>query len=160
MRQGNDFGLDFGTRMPIFDVKVRAHKKSSFSQLSQNELAKELYQLGVFNPQMSDQALALVELMDFEGKDSVVRKIQQNGTLYQMVQQMAMQIQQLSAILDAEHGTNLSGTVPSGADAKNPPNDSGGGVPQTDPLGRAMESANNTQATTARDRAQKAALPE
>lgn len=160
MRQGNDFGLDFGTRMPIFDVKVRAHKKSSFSQLSQNELAKELYQLGVFNPQMSDQALALVEMMDFEGKDSVVRKIQQNGTLYQMVQQMAMQIQQLSAILDAEHGTNLSGTVPSGSDAKNPPDDSGGGVPQTDPLGRAMESANNTQATTARDRAQKAALPE
>ena len=97
--QGGEYGVSFGQREPVFDIKVRAHKANSFSRLSQNELAKEFYGAGFFNPQMADQALACIEMMDFEGKDEVERRISQNGTLYQQVLQMQQQIQQMAAML-------------------------------------------------------------
>lgn len=96
--QGNDFGLDLGTRVPVFDVKVRAHKKSAFSRLSQNELAKELFGLGVFNPQLADQAAAMLELMDFEGRDEVLQRVRQNGAAF-----MQMMAQQAAAQSGAEN---------------------------------------------------------
>ena len=37
-------------RRPVFDVIVKAQKSNPYSQLAQNETAKELYQLGVFQP--------------------------------------------------------------------------------------------------------------
>ena len=46
---------------------MSAEKKSTFSRLSQNETAKECYQLGFFAPQNADAALAALEMMDFEG---------------------------------------------------------------------------------------------
>lgn len=66
-----------GGKAPIFDIKVRAHKKSAFSRASQNELAKELYQLGLFNPQYAAQAEICMNMMEFEGKDEVIRKIKE-----------------------------------------------------------------------------------
>ena len=41
-------GVELGSREPIFDIVVSAAKKSTFSRLSQNETAKECYQLGLF----------------------------------------------------------------------------------------------------------------
>ena len=93
---GPEFGLQFGPREPVFDIKVRASKANAFSRLSQNELAKEFYSAGFFNPQMSDQALACIEMMDFEGKDAVVRRIEQNGTMYQQLMQALQIIDQLT----------------------------------------------------------------
>ena len=46
-------------RVPVFDLKVKAQKKNPFSQLTQNEMAKELYQMGFFNPQMAQAAMGL-----------------------------------------------------------------------------------------------------
>ena len=43
-------GVELGSREPIFDIVVSAAKKSTFSRLSQNETAKECYQLGFFAP--------------------------------------------------------------------------------------------------------------
>ena len=44
-------------------------------------------QMGFFNPQMTDQALACLDMMDFDGKDGVMQKIQLNGVLAQRLQQ-------------------------------------------------------------------------
>ena len=60
-------GVELGSREPIFDIVVSAEKKSTFSRLSQNETAKECYQLGFFAPRNADAALAALEMMDFEG---------------------------------------------------------------------------------------------
>lgn len=97
--QGQEYGHDLGSREPIFDVKVRAHKANAFSRLSQNELAKEFYSAGFFNPQLSDQALACLSMMDFEGKDEIERRIAQNGTMYQQIVMMQQQIQTLMGML-------------------------------------------------------------
>lgn len=64
-----------------FDIVVSAEKKSTFSRLSQNETAKECYQLGFFAPRNADAALAALEMMDFEGIEKVRQRVRQNGTL-------------------------------------------------------------------------------
>ena len=46
--------------------------------MAQNELALQLYQLGMFNPRMADQALMCLDMMEFEGKDVLVRRITEN----------------------------------------------------------------------------------
>lgn len=93
--QGNDFGQDMGMRLPIFDVKVSAQKKSRYTKVSQNELALQFFQLGFFNPQMADQTLLCLEIMDFDGKDGIMQKVSQLGTMYDKL----MQYMQLSLML-------------------------------------------------------------
>lgn len=89
--QGNDFGSDMGFRMPIFDIKVSAQKKNVYTKVTQNELALQFFKMGFFNPQMTDQALMCLEMMEFDGKDGVMQKVAQNGTMFQkLVQYMQM----------------------------------------------------------------------
>ena len=78
---------------PIFDLQVTAEKKSPFSRAAQNEMAKELYSMGLFNPDMSEPALVCLDMMDFEGKDEIKKKIQDNSILIGRVQQMVGAIQ-------------------------------------------------------------------
>ncbi len=80
--QNIEMGVDMGYRIPLFDVEVAAQKQSPYSKLSQNELALQFYGAGFFNPQISDQALACIEMMDFDRKDFVMQKIAENGTMY------------------------------------------------------------------------------
>ena len=78
---------------PIFDLQVTAEKKSPFSRAAQNEMAKELYSMGLFNPDMSEPALVCLDMMDFEGKDEIKKKIQDNSILIGRFQQMLGAIQ-------------------------------------------------------------------
>lgn len=87
--QGNDFGMDMGYRLPVFDVKVSAQSKSIYTQNRQNETAQMLYGMGVFNPQMVDQALMMLDMMEFEGKEELMTKISKAGTIYQMFAQVS-----------------------------------------------------------------------
>lgn len=86
--QGTDFGIDMGFRVPCFDIEVSAQKASPYNKLAQNELALQFYNLQFFNPQNADQALACLDMMDFNGKEELMAKIQQNGTLLQQYQQL------------------------------------------------------------------------
>lgn len=64
-------------RKPVFDIAVKTQKKSPYTRLSQNELAKELFKLGFFNPENSVKSLAALEIMDFEGKRAIEEKIRE-----------------------------------------------------------------------------------
>lgn len=86
---GQAFGQDMGYRLPVFDIKISAEKKSVYTRVSQNELALQFFQLGFFNPQMSTQALAALDMMEFEGKQTTMQQISRNGTLYQKLVQYA-----------------------------------------------------------------------
>ena len=90
-------GVELGSREPVFDIVVSAEKKSTFSRLSQNETAKECYQLGFFAPNNADAALAALEMMDFEGIEKVRQRVQQNGTLAHRLDQMQVQMAQRTA---------------------------------------------------------------
>ncbi len=64
---------------PVFDLTVSASKKSPYSRMAQNELALQFFKLGFFNPELSEQALACLEMMDFDRKDKILRCIRENG---------------------------------------------------------------------------------
>lgn len=88
--QGTDFGNDMGYRIPLFDIEVTAQKQSPYSKMSQNELALQFYNAGFFNPQLADQALACLDMMDFDRKEFIMQKIAQNGAMFQMSMQAQM----------------------------------------------------------------------
>ena len=98
--QGNDFGQDMGFRLPVFDIKVSAQKKNVYTKVAQNELALQFFQLGFFNPQMVDQALMCLEMMDFDDKDIIMQKISQMGTMFQKLVQYMQLAFQLASVQD------------------------------------------------------------
>ena len=107
-------GVELGCREPIFDIVVSAAKKSTFSRLSQNETAKECYQLGFFDPANADAALAALEMMDFEGIEKVRQRVRQNGTLAQKL----VQLQQAVPPQTGTGGAVLPGSLPVAAAAR------------------------------------------
>ena len=102
MPGGSVGGVELGSREPIFDIVVSAAKKSTFSRLSQNETAKECYQLGFFKPENADAALAALEMMDFEGIEKVRQRVRQNGTLAQQLAQLQDQMVRMAAVIEMQ----------------------------------------------------------
>ena len=109
--QGTEYGIDMGYRLPVFDIKIEAEKESPYSQMSQNELALQFYNAGFFNPAQADQALTVLEMMKFQGKDAVTQKIAENGTMYQQLMAMQQQMLQMAQIIDQQNGTNMADEI-------------------------------------------------
>jgi hypothetical protein len=107
-------GTDNGYRVPLFDVEITAEKKSPYSRMSQNELALQLYGAGFFNPQMADQALACLDMMDFSGKETVMQKVAQNGGMMYQMMQMQQQMLMLAQMVDEQRGSNLAEQIAAG----------------------------------------------
>lgn len=98
--QGMEMGVDMGYRVPLFDIEITAQKQSPYSKMSQNELALQFYTAGFFNPQMADQALACLDMMDFDRKQFIMQKIAQNGGMYQQMLMMQQQMLQMAQMID------------------------------------------------------------
>lgn len=146
-----DMGVDLGARVPVFDISVAIAKKSTYSRMAQNELAIQFYGLGFFNPQQADQTLVCLEMMNFEGKDKIIQKVQQNGTMFQQIMMLQQQVAQLTQMLGIQG--QQGAFVPGGQTV---------GVPeesniQYDSTGGASKSHGNTQ--SAKERVQEAAEP-
>ena len=109
-----EYGVEVGGRKPLFDIEVTAQKQSPYSKMSQNELALQFYQAGFFNPQMSDQALACLDMMDFDRKQFIMQKIEQNGTMYQQILMMQQQMLMLAQIVDKHEGSNIAEQIAAG----------------------------------------------
>ena len=69
-----------GQGKALFDVVIKPQKKSSYSKLSQNELAKEMYKMGFFKEENAKEALAAIEIMDFDGKAQVKELVKKATT--------------------------------------------------------------------------------
>ena len=120
---GSEYGVDMGYRLPVFDIKVSAEKENRFTQLSQNELALQFYNGGFFNPEQSDQVLACLDMMDFQGKDQVVQRVSQNGGMYKTMVMMQQQMLQMAEMIDNLSGgqTDLSDQIASQILGEQPP---------------------------------------
>ena len=114
-------GYTEASRKPIFDIVVRPQKRSPYSKMAQNELAKELYQLGFFNPQLADQSLAAMELMDFDGQEKVRDKVQQGQTLLNQLMMMQEQMNKLGLIVYQLTGQDVVGLANGGVPVNAPP---------------------------------------
>ena len=90
-------GMELGMRRPVFDIRVLPQKSSAYTRMSQNELALQFYQLGFFTPERSDQALACMSMMEFEGKDELMQQLFYNGNMQKelaLYQQYALALTQ------------------------------------------------------------------
>jgi hypothetical protein len=94
-------------RVPVFDIKIKAQRKNPFSRAEQNERAKELYRLGLFNPERSQEALGALEMMDFEGIEKVREYISQGQTLLNTVEKMAERLTSLETMLKGGGGVDV-----------------------------------------------------
>ena len=149
-------GGDITWRKPVFDIEVSAQKSSEYTRLSQNELAIQFYQLGFFDPTRTDQALAVLDMMDFDGKDEIAQKIAQNGTLQQELaswQQMALA---LAERFDPAMAEGLAQQI-LGAEAQTQPQ---GGSQQPAKLEDGSADAEAKNVTDAREQAQKSTQPQ
>lgn len=124
-------------RKPVYDIVIKPQKRSPYSKMAQNELAKEMYQMGMFNPQLADQSLVALELMDFDGKEAVKEKIQQGQTLTNMVNQLSQKL----AMLEGMVGKNTQGNMRMGTYA---PNNS---IPISENAGQAQQNAQKATMT-------------
>ena len=138
-------------RRPIFDIEVRAQKASPFSTVAMNELAKELYSAGFFNPQLADQALMALDMMSFDGKNAIIGKISQNSTLVQTAIKLAQ-------IVDVYTGSGIMPQLMQQYGVQAPQTDIGGML-QTNALGKAVQSGTGGIVTNAREAAANATSP-
>ena len=106
--QGNDFGQDMGYRLPVFDIKVSAQKQNVYTKVSQNELALQFFKMGFFNPQMTDQTLMCLDVMEFDGKDGIMQKVAQMGTMFQKLQQYMQLALSLAQMVDPAMAEQIS----------------------------------------------------
>ena len=147
--QGIEMSVDMGYRTPLFDIEITAQKQSPYSKMSQNELALQFYQAGFFNPQMADQALACLDMMDFDRKQFIMQKISQNGGMYQQMLMMQQQMLQLAQMVDQARGTNIADQIAAGitgSPAPAPVDGSQQGAANTEALGGAEKAeASNTK---------------
>ena len=109
-------------RKPVYDIVVKPQKRSPYSKMAQNELAKEMYNMGFFNPQLAEQSMTALELMDFDGIETVKEKVQQGQTLTNMVNQLMQEV----ALLKSYTGIDTS----NGMAMPTPNVQSGGGMGQ------------------------------
>jgi len=117
-----------GYRIPEFDIDIVPQKATAYTKLSQNELSLQFFQLGFFNPELGDQALACLRMMDFDGKDKVIQMVGRNQQLLQqniMLQQMVLQLmsqvnpmmaeQMAGSILGGNGSSMMTGDATGGA---------------------------------------------
>ena len=102
-------GYTAAVRVPVFDIVVKPQKRSPYSKMAQNELAKELYSMGFFNPQLAEQTMGALELMDFDGQEKVKERVQQGQTLMNQMAVMMQQMQKMGLIIMDLTGEDVLG---------------------------------------------------
>lgn len=86
-------GLQNGARLPVFDIQVQVQKETPYARKSGNELAVELYKMGVFDPARAQQSLLLLDMMEFKGKETLMNRLAQLAR-----QNQAMALAQTAAL--------------------------------------------------------------
>ncbi len=104
-------GIELGMRLPVFDIKVIPQKSSSYTRLSQNELALQFYQMGFFSPNQADQALACMSMMEFEGKDELMQRICANGTMQRKLSMFQQYALAMTEKYEPERAAELMGSI-------------------------------------------------
>ena len=158
--QGFEMGVDMGYRVPLFDIEITAQKQSPYSKMAQNELALQFYSAGFFNPQMADQALACLDMMDFDRKQFVMQTIAKNGGMYQqmlmMQQQMLTMAQAIDPMMAEQMAVNIMNGQPTAPVMSAAPAQ---GVAETEALGGKEGPKEATNTKQARQRVAESTSP-
>ena len=102
-------------RVPEFDVEVKAQKASSYTRLSQNELALQFYHLGFFDPAQAEQALLCLGMMDFDGREELIEKLGRLGSERERLLAFRELALALAGKYEPELAAGLAASIPSGS---------------------------------------------
>jgi hypothetical protein len=102
-------GYTPAARVPVFDIVVKPQKRSPYSKMAQNELAKEMYAMGFFNPQLAEQTMTALELMDFDGEEKVKERVQMGQTLMNQMAAMQQSMNKMGLIIYQLTGKDVLG---------------------------------------------------
>lgn len=89
--------IDGGTatvRKPILDVKAHAEKQSPYASIARNQMAKEMFGAGMFNPENIEATLITLQMMTFDGKEVVEQRLRDMLEEQKAIQQAQMEAQQ------------------------------------------------------------------
>lgn len=111
-----DLGTVVGGRKPIYDIDVSAERANPYSRIANNELAKELLSMGAFNPELADQMIPALEIMDFDKKEEVLEYVKKNKTMLDIIKQQQAMLQGIAPIIAETTGNTrlmeMLGTMP------------------------------------------------
>lgn len=159
--QGEAFGVDLGYRLPVFDLKIDTQTATQYTKNMANEWATTLYQMGVFDAPNAEKALMMLEMMDFEGKEDVIRMVRKNATLQQMLAQYQQLALSLAAKYEPQMADALAMQITGGAAGQGTPAPGGAAAAEApqdeDPTHSTAKVA--TQVQHARERAAVTAMP-
>ena len=65
----------FANKLPVFDIKIVPQKQNPYQSTRQNELAKEMFGLGMLDPARKNEAKMAIKLMDFYGKEELLKRL-------------------------------------------------------------------------------------
>lgn len=153
--QENEPGYVPAKRIPVFDIVVKPQKRSPYSKMAQNELAKEMYQLGYFNPNLAEQSMTALDLMEFDGIEKVRDKVQQGQTLVNQMQMMKAQMQKLGVLVHELTGKDVLGLGLQAPQMQRPPREARGSG-----IGRAVKNAQTAEMTSYGERLAERAKPD
>lgn len=95
-----------------FDIIVVPEKNDPFNQAATNELMMEMYQRGFFNPDMAEQSLIAMEMMQFEGKEKIKAMIKENSKMINALNQLMQENVKLKQMVQRLTGRNLGVEMP------------------------------------------------
>lgn len=96
-------GLGQHYRVPEFDLEIAAQEETPYQTMEHNQLALQLYQMGFFRPEMADQALRCLELMEFKNKSAVVEAIRSSGEAQELVGELYRGLLHMAGGVDEDH---------------------------------------------------------
>ena len=158
-------GLEEGYRIPEWDIDIRVQRENAYTRLSNNEMALQFYQLGFFNPQNAMQAMMALDMMDFKGKEEIIRKVQKNDQLLTAFMQVSQIALALAQQFNPEMADRLAGIIQqvTGAATGQAITAGGGttqaGLPSADNMGNEEAKKANPLAERAAERAANATRP-
>ncbi len=82
-------------RLPEFDISLVVQKSNPITKEQQNQTIMQLWGAGFFNPQLIDYSILALNCMQFEGREELVKSLQELKQQNMQMQQQ-MQSQQLS----------------------------------------------------------------
>jgi hypothetical protein len=149
-------GEELGLRVPEFDVEVKAQKASSYTRLSQNELALQFYHLGFFDPAQSEQALLCLGMMDFDGREELIDKLGRLGSERERLLAFRDLALALAGKYEPQLAEGLAASISRDGAARSPAAGRAGALPRLGGEKRRV----NAQAEKARSHARTASQPE
>lgn len=146
-----------GTKInkPIFDIDVQVQSEAAYTKQAYNDLAIQLYQMGIFNPENAVQAAPMLEMMDFKGKTELLQKVQQNG----MLQQQLMMWQQIAISAMQNIDQQKAAGLAQAAGMQNMIQQPGGAVGGKNPITDGSGNEEHWRVRQAREQAEQGAIP-